>query len=148
MNPYYHPSTARSCANLLLDRSDVAPPNPEEYSVGCDCISGFALNFQGLCIDESECTIFEAFGALVDAGKFVLPSSKEHKKLLQEHHEKAAQENQRDRIKNEKNWEKSHHIIKKFFTENPQNQMNKPNIGNEVDEKTSESDGNDEEGKN
>ncbi|XP_031629471.1 uncharacterized protein LOC116344822 isoform X2 [Contarinia nasturtii] len=129
VNPYYHTLTSRSCANLLIDRSDIPQPNADEFRVGCDCIEGFAMNFQGLCINESECTIFEAFGALVDTGKIILPSSKEHEKLLQEHHDKEAPENQNENIQDNRNAEKSSHIIQKFFTENARIQNNKLDNG-------------------
>lgn len=43
-------------------------PDPNEYRVGCDCISGFVSNYQGFCIDEADCNYWEAFGALIDEG--------------------------------------------------------------------------------
>lgn len=41
---------------------------PDDYHVGCDCIPGFAMNYQGYCIDESQCDLWEAFGTLINEG--------------------------------------------------------------------------------
>ncbi|XP_055311045.1 uncharacterized protein LOC129573906 [Sitodiplosis mosellana] len=68
VNPYYHPRTARSCANLILDLTHILMPNPDDYKVDCDCIPGFVSNYQGYCIDEIQCNLWEAFGTLVDEG--------------------------------------------------------------------------------
>lgn len=68
VNPYYHTFTARSCANILLDRAHISMPQPDNYNFGCDCISGFAMNYQGYCIDEAQCDLWEAFGASINEG--------------------------------------------------------------------------------
>lgn len=43
-------------------------PDVNDYKVGCDCMPGFVSNYQGNCIDETQCNLWEAFGPLIDYG--------------------------------------------------------------------------------
>lgn len=91
VNPYYHTFTARSCANILLDRAQIPLPVPDDYRVGCDCIPGFAMDYQGYCIDEAQCNLWEAFGPLINEGAISDPESLEQEQDQVKQNEKDPQ---------------------------------------------------------
>lgn len=41
-------------------------PRTEEFRYGCDCIDGFVMSIKGICIPESQCNLWEAFGFQFD----------------------------------------------------------------------------------
>lgn len=78
VNPYYHPLTARTCANLLIETDRM--PNVEKFSIACDCVSGFRMNFQGYCIEEERCNLLEAFGPEILSENEIQPFKHKHRK--------------------------------------------------------------------